>query len=96
MSTIATFPAVLSRHRIQLTHEKSIGSEHDYFVTSAIKTPKGSSVTSLPFEVPVADDCGVATRLFRLAEAKPLSARLKVAFWGEDDIFSATNTAFPL
>src|SRR6266446_7194024 len=66
-----------------------------YFVTSAMKTPKGSSVTSVPFEVPVADDC-VATRLFRVAEAKPLSARLKVAFWGEDDMFSATNTAFLL
>src|ERR1019366_761953 len=64
----------------------------DYFVTSAMKTPKGSSFTSVFF----AEECGVATRLFNLAEAKPLSARLKVAFWGEADMFSATSTAFPL
>src|SRR6266853_5464969 len=67
-----------------------------YFVTSAMKTPKGSSVTSVPCALSFEDDCGVATKLFRVAEAKPLSARLKVAFWGEDDMFSATNTAFPL
>lgn len=63
-----------------------------YFVTSAMNTPKGSSVTSWPF----ADDCGVAMRLFRLAEEKPLSAKLNVAFCGDADMFSATSTALPL
>ena len=63
-----------------------------HFPTSAMITPKGSRLTSIAF----ADDCGVATKAFRLAEANPLSARLKFAFCGEADMFSATSTAFPL
>jgi hypothetical protein len=57
-----------------------------------MNTPYGSRLTSIPF----AEDLGVATRLFKLAEPNPLSVKLNASFWGDPDIFKATNTAFPL
>jgi hypothetical protein len=61
-----------------------------YFVSSPIKTPKGSSETSLP----CVTEAPVPIRL--LAEAKPLCFNSRVIFWGAFDIFSATTTPLSL
>src|SRR3977135_2335696 len=67
-------------------------SQRFYLTTSPMNTPYGSSVTSVPF----ADARGVATRPFKVEDANPLSASLKVALCGDPDMFKATSTAFPL
>jgi hypothetical protein len=64
-----------------------------YFsVTSPMNTPNAGRVTSDP----LASAPGVASNPFSVAREDPWPVRLKLAFWADADMFSATRTDLPL